>query len=180
MIGKVTDFKTRKMLANAIWMSKAAFLIPVWGGCEMYLLRALQRQENKAARAVCRRGRTYRSVTALQQVGWLDMAGLVKYHSVLTARKVMDSGQPVYLREKLLGGRDRPAYATRLAVGGDLRQGPGMKTNLVLTRRSWRYRVRDTWSEIPVRVRSCTRFLQFKRELRKWCGGQPHSGDGLA
>ena len=50
LIGKVADFKTRKMLADGLFMSKLIYLIPLWGGCEKYLLKALQVVQNKSAR----------------------------------------------------------------------------------------------------------------------------------
>ena len=52
IIGKVAPFKTRKMLADGIFMSKLIYLIPLWGGCEKYLIRSLQVIQNKAARVV--------------------------------------------------------------------------------------------------------------------------------
>ena len=54
MIKKIADFKTRLMIANGILMSKLCYIIPVWGGCEEYLMSALQIIQNKAMRAVCK------------------------------------------------------------------------------------------------------------------------------
>ena len=51
-IGKVASFKTRKMLADGIFISKLSYLISLWGGCEKYLIQALQVIQNKAARVV--------------------------------------------------------------------------------------------------------------------------------
>ena len=55
-IARVADFKTRKMLANGLFMSKMIYLIPVLGGCEKYLINALQIIQNKAARFVTKLG----------------------------------------------------------------------------------------------------------------------------
>ena len=52
LVGKVATFKTRKMLADGIFMSKLIYLISLWGGCEKYLIRSLQIIRNKAARVV--------------------------------------------------------------------------------------------------------------------------------
>ena len=46
-------FKTRLMLANGIFHSKLVYLINVWGGAPIYLLKALQVQQMIAARTVC-------------------------------------------------------------------------------------------------------------------------------
>ena len=49
---KVASFKTRLMIANGIFMSKLIYVIPLWAGCENYLINALQIIQNSAARAV--------------------------------------------------------------------------------------------------------------------------------
>ena len=43
-------FKTRLSAANGVFMSVLAYLIPLWGGCEGYLVKALQVLQNRAAR----------------------------------------------------------------------------------------------------------------------------------
>ena len=40
-ICKVGSFKSRKMLANGVFMSKLIYLMPVWAGAEDYLIKAL-------------------------------------------------------------------------------------------------------------------------------------------
>ena len=51
-IQKTASFKTRKMIATGFFMSKLIYLMPLWSGCEDYLVRALQVIQNKAARSV--------------------------------------------------------------------------------------------------------------------------------
>ena len=51
------DFSTRLMVANGVVMSKFVYLIQLWGGCESYLVHALQVQQNRAARLVTRANR---------------------------------------------------------------------------------------------------------------------------
>ena len=53
-IQKWTSFNSRKLIANGIFMSKLIYLMPVWSGCEEYLVRALQVIQNKAARSVAK------------------------------------------------------------------------------------------------------------------------------
>ena len=43
LIAKVANFKTRKMIANGIFLSKIIYLIQVWGGCSDFLINFLQR-----------------------------------------------------------------------------------------------------------------------------------------
>jgi hypothetical protein len=54
-ISRAASFKTRKMIANGIYMSKLIYLMPVWMGCEDYLVNALQVSMNKVARLVTKR-----------------------------------------------------------------------------------------------------------------------------
>ena len=44
----LTSFKSRKMIANGLIMSKMLYLIPLWAGTEKYLLNSLQLIQNKA------------------------------------------------------------------------------------------------------------------------------------
>ena len=38
----IASFKTRKTIANAIFMSKLIYLMPLWSGCEEYLVKCHQ------------------------------------------------------------------------------------------------------------------------------------------
>ena len=42
LICKVASFKTRLMVANGIFMSKLIYVMPLWAGCENYIVKALQ------------------------------------------------------------------------------------------------------------------------------------------
>ena len=52
VIGKVANFKNRKLIANGIFLSMLSYLIALWGGFNLYLLKSLQILQNKAARIV--------------------------------------------------------------------------------------------------------------------------------
>ena len=43
-IAPISTFKTRKMIENGIFNSKLIYMMPVWGGCEKYLLNSLQKK----------------------------------------------------------------------------------------------------------------------------------------
>jgi hypothetical protein len=53
-VAHVTSFKTRKTIASGIFMSKLIYLMPLWSGCEDYLIQSLQVVQNKASRCVAR------------------------------------------------------------------------------------------------------------------------------
>ena len=52
-ISENATFHTRLMVANGVVMSKMAYLITLWGGAQLYLLKSLQAQQLTAARIVC-------------------------------------------------------------------------------------------------------------------------------
>ena len=66
-----------------------------------------------------------------------------------------------------MGGRWRPFYATRIVAEGDLSQGQDMQPRLDLTKQSWRFRVRDSWAQVPVEIRTCDKLDTFKKDLKK-------------
>ena len=42
MISRAASFNARLTVANGIFMSKLTFMIPLWSGCQDYLIQALQ------------------------------------------------------------------------------------------------------------------------------------------
>ena len=88
-------------------------------------------------------------------------------YSLVQAKKVLESKKPSYLYEKLVGGSNRPPYATRLCVGGNLRHGP--EATLAITLNSWRWRVRKLWGEVPATIRVISgNMVAFKLHLKDW------------
>ena len=155
------------MIANGIFHSKLSYCLELFGGTEDYLLKALQRIQTRAARMVCRRGRHYSAAAALREVGWVPVASLVEYYTLVQAKKVLDTQKPTYLYRKLVGSRIRPAYATRLCIGGKLRHGPD--AILALTSNSWRWRVRNLWGQVPASIRTeANKIVMFKNQLKEW------------
>ena len=66
------------------------------------------------------RGSKYNGKRALAEVGWLSVRELVQYHSLLQAKKTLETEKPAYLHRKLVGESQREArYLTRQKVGGD-------------------------------------------------------------
>ena len=70
MLSKVASFKTRKSVANGLFMGKLTYLIGVWGGTTSGNLNALQRIQNRAARLVTRNWKAS-TVENLKAIGWL-------------------------------------------------------------------------------------------------------------
>ena len=109
-ISRVADFKTRKMLADGLFMSKLIYLIPLWGGCEKFLIKSLQVVQNKAARAVAKVGIYTPVQTLLRQCNWLSVHQLVFYHTTILLFKTIQNKNPKYLYDMT---STELAYVTR-------------------------------------------------------------------
>ena len=93
-VGKVASFKTRKLIADGIFMSKLIYLIELCGGCAEYLLDSLQKTKNRAARAVSRLDWFTPTTALLNQCGWLSVRQLVVYHSVVLVFEIIMTSTP--------------------------------------------------------------------------------------
>ena len=103
------------MLANGIFMSKLIYTIPVWGGCEKYLIRSLQVSQNKAARFVTKLG-IYTPVQALlSQCAWLSVNQLVFFHTVVLVFKTIKNHHPFFLQTMVVTSY---GYRTRASEAG--------------------------------------------------------------
>ena len=70
-------FKTRLMAANSVFISVLSYLIPLWGACEGYLIKALQVIQNKAARCVTKVSWFTATRQLLLQCGWMSIRQLI-------------------------------------------------------------------------------------------------------
>ena len=96
-IRKLVGFKTRKMIAEGLFMSKLGYLISLWGGCTAGLKKDLQMIQNRVCRVVTRRDWSTPTQELLRQCGWLSVNQLAVYHSVLLVHKTKLSRKPSYL-----------------------------------------------------------------------------------
>ena len=143
-------------------MSVLAYLIPLWGGCEEYLIRALQLLQNRAARQVTRLNWFTPTRRLLNQCGWLSIQQMIFYHSALAIFKTSRSKTPLYLSQKLV--TEHP-YPTRLATGGGMRS-EGVYGNLVT--KSFLVRAAREFNTIPAEIRNLRTLTNFKQKLKKW------------
>ena len=167
LIRPIASFKVRKMVAQGVWLSKLSYLIAVYGGTEEYLLGTLQVMQIQVARLVCNRGSRYSGRKALAEVGWLSVKGLLQYFSLLQAKKTLETETPSYLHRKLVGETTTESrYQTRQRVGGSMSHD---KVRLELTRKSWRWRVKGLWAQMPPAIRGISgNMAMFKLELKSW------------
>ena len=113
-ISGTASFKTRKMIANGIYMSKLIYLMPLWMGCEDYLINALQVNLNKVARLVTKLDIFTPTAVLMQQCGWMPIKHLMAYHSLVLLHKILQQQSPSYLHKKVTSGSQQ--YITRQAA----------------------------------------------------------------
>ena len=168
----ISNFKTRKMIAEGIFSSKLIYLMPLWGGCELYLISSLQTIQNKAARAVTKLGWYTTTEELLKQCGWLSVNQLIVYHTLILVYKVISNKSPVYLHNKIT---TEFAYPTRMwthfkdgNIDTNLRVRPNQDTSHLITSRSFRWRSSKLWNALPVELRHCKSLDNFKSTLKTW------------
>ena len=161
-VSAYATFKTRLSAANGIFMSVLIYHIPLWGGCEDYLVRALQVLQNRAARQVTKMNWFTPTRRLLNQCGWLSIRQLIFYHSAVAIFRTRESRLPVYLNQKLV--TEHP-YPTRLATGGGIRS-EGIFGGL--TSKSFLIRGPRDFNNIPADIRNCKTLPTFKQKLKIW------------
>ena len=159
------SFKTRLMAANGAFMSVLIYLIPLWGGTEQYLIKALQVLQNRAARCVTKQSWFTPTRQLLKQCNWMSVYQLIQYHSILQTHKVLKAGTPLYLSSRLV--TDHP-YETRQATGGGLRHTADNSGQSSLAQKSFFGRAPNMYNTIPVNLRTTSSLPVFKKKLKIW------------
>ena len=163
-------------------MSKLIYLMPLWSGCEEYLLKCLQVAQNKAARTVARMNIFTPTKTLMKACGWMSVRQLLAYHSLVLLQKTMASQKPVYLYKKITSGGHFP-YKTRQASecppgfsftvthpadSGTIRHEPG--TKLGLSKQGWCWKSVELYNTLPTDLRLERKMPSFKKRLKDWVG----------
>ena len=159
-ISENETFHTRLMVANGVVMSKMAYLITLWGGAQLYLLKSLQVQQLTAARTVCgyfSYGWSTRKL--LDRVGWLSVRQLIQFHTILQAHKTIKTGQPRPLFHSI--STDHPRN-TRSAATGQIRFGESFKTQS-----TFKYRALQWYNRVPADVKKGN-ISTVKNKLKVW------------
>ena len=173
-VSKVASFKTRKMLANGLFISKLIYLMPVWMGCEDHLVNALQVSQNKAARLVTKLDRFTSTKVLMQQCGWLSVKQLLIYYSLVLLHKVFKYQTPVYLYQKISSGvpppntRQAAATSEALEALGVHSQPSVPSCDLDLTGKSWCWSSVSWYGQLPLSIKSEKREKAFKTRLKDW------------
>ena len=123
----------------------------LWSGCEVYLLNSLQIIQNKAARMVTKCGKRTPIKSLLNQCGWMSVAQLSVYHSLVLVYKILSTRSPRYLYSKLSGVQGSTHYKTRFIKNMNDNQsivlGPDSQAEGELARKSFKYRSTRQWNQ---------------------------------
>ena len=139
--------------------------MPLWAGCEEYLINSLQVAQNKAARCISRLNIYTPTREILKVCGWMSVRQLMVYHSLVLLHKTLANQSPVYLYQKVTSGGEF-SYCTRQATAGSVRQGPGPKKDL--TRLGWCWRSVDLYNTLPTDLKGERKLPSFKKRLKDW------------
>ena len=161
-------------------MSKLIYLMPLWAGCDEYLLKSVQVIQNKAARSVARLSFFTPVKTLLKTCGWMSVRQLMAYHSLVLLQKTLTHQTPQYLYRKVTAGGQFP-YSTRKAAtcptefsftvqhpsdNGTIRQARGQ--NLGMSKEGWCWRSVDLYNRLPTDLRLEGKLVKFKTRLKTW------------
>ena len=160
---RISDFKTRKMIANGIVISKFIYLIQLWGGCQQYLLIFLQKLQNRAARMVTKRNIYTPVRELLQQCGWLSINQLIFFHNVLQVFKTRETKRPGYLYKKF--SADFGAQ-TRMARSNGIKINNRIKSDLGLN--NFTHVAAKQWNILPITLRMSPKLSTFKSQVKTW------------
>ena len=160
-ISRIASFKTRKMIANGIYISKLIYLMPVWMGCEDYLVRALQVSMNKVARIVTKLDIYTPTSVLMKQCGWLTVRQLMVYHSLMLLHKTLKFRTPEYIFQKVTfqeqqGYNTRQAadYMTALVSAGVTERAGVRNCQLEITKNSWCWASVKIYNKLPPDLRA--------------------------
>ena len=143
-------------------MSALVYILPLWGGCEAYLLKSLQVIQNRAARQVTRLTWYTPVRRLLTQCNWLSIKQLIFFHSALVVYRTSESGTPVYLAQYL--STDHPLN-TRQNTQGTIRL---TGHHGAIVENSFLRRAARSYNIIPRDIRSARTVHSFKKKLKTW------------
>ena len=128
---------------------------------------SLQIVVNKAMRVVCKVGKSVRIKDLQKMTNWLSVRQAAQYHSLMEARRILSTKQPVYLYDKLSAALQERQH------GHDTRHGARQAApRLALIESSWLYRVTADMRRMPRDLLDLpvggSRDKAYRDKLRAW------------
>ena len=151
----VLPYHLRKVISEGLFNSVLGYCLPLFGGCDVGEVQALQILQNKAAQVVTKSPPRAKRQPMYDTLDWLTVNQLIAYHTLLTVYRVRLTGEPEYLARSLC--RDN--------VNGHIIVKP---TRLSLHQRSFKFRGACAWNELPKSIRGLHKIAAFKKALKTW------------
>ena len=151
--------------SNGLVMSKVCYLIQLWGGCEGYLLKALQVQVNRAARSVTGLSGFSSTRKLMEKCGWLTVRQLAHYQTIVMVHKTLMTTRPFYLYSRF---NSDFSYSTRQLSTGCIRLDHTYRCRGDLPKNSFRYRGALHYNALPAQIRTVRNMNTFKLKLKRW------------
>ena len=146
--------KCRLILANGFIMSKIIYLIPLWGGTYTKQMGKVQTIMNMTARWITDDSRRTKTSILMEKCKWFNIKELIKYHSVIAIWKILKTGKPEHLRDRIKLDND----------GLMLDRNPRLQT----TGLGLLWRGQYLWNSIPQEARDAPTIARFKNSTKKW------------
>jgi hypothetical protein len=162
-VSQISSFKTRKMIADGVVISKLLYLIQWWGGTHKYLINFLQILQNRAARLVTSLRWDTPIAVLLTQCGWLSVNQMVHFHSLTLVYKMKQEKTPKYFQSKFDSSFP---YDTRLSAEAGIRRTETY--NREVTKTSFVPRTATLWNTLPPNIRTASTLKIFKDKLKPW------------
>ena len=151
----VVPFSVRKVIAEGVFNSVLIYCLPLFDGTEKVHIRNLQILQNRVTQIVCRAPPRTNRVFLLDKLGWMSVAQLIAYHTLLAIFKMKQTNEPEYLAEFL---------------NTESRNGRIFLPNfqLQISQKSFLYRGSCLWNSLPFEIRRKRSMEPFKTSLKTW------------
>ena len=151
----IASFPTKKTIADGVFNSVLTYCLPLFGGCEKYLIKELQVLQNRAVQIICNAPLRTSRRKLFDKVEWLTVNQLSVYYTLLLVFKIRQSAEPEYLATYFLNeGREHRIHRRN--------------TKLTLAMKSFTFRGASLWNQLPFSLRCSASLSNFKKESKVW------------
>ena len=151
---------TLATLVQALAVSIIRYAISVYGVCGVTQMGRLQRMLNFGARVISGRRKYDHISDVMRDLQWLSAENMWRFHSVMLLKKMLTTGQPESLHDRI---------ASRGSIHGrSTRQAGQLDTPMIRTetgRRRFLYSAVTMYNELPTALRDLS-LRRFKSEYR--------------
>ena len=153
ILAKVLPRKSRLLLANGFIISKASYLIQLWGGAYKSDIRKVQTIINQAARFVTNLNKRTRTIKLMDKCRWLTVSELIHFQSLASMWLIVNKKIPQHLAEHLALSEDLTLHTK--------------SARLKIVRNNFKHRTLRQWNLLPKHIRcigtiSCFNFFSSR------------------